>query len=326
MDKNMDYTLMYRVAKAYYIDQRTQQEIADAENFSRSQVSRLLKRALEEKLVTYKMDFPGLLDEEALAAQLRERLCLDRVVLVPSFFTDYAQVSSRVICKNLAMGAAEKLPEILGDAEVVGVGWGRSVYTTSLNLKPQRAIPKRLFVPLIGYLGDSNPALQINTIVDRFGQCFHAARKYINFPSLQILQAYDPQSSPLCALYEKWEELDAAVVGIGAAPADDPSLLGEFPTAYRKKVLASTARGDILAQFFTASGGLIHIDDSASNVHLMALELEKLKQVPNVIAMAAGIEKCQAISIAAQMGYIKTLITDYNTAEAMIETKGVGSI
>lgn len=321
MEKNMDYTLMYRVAKAYYIDQRTQQEIADVENFSRSQVSRLLKRALEERLVTYKMDFPGLLDEAALADQLKERLHLDRVVLVPSFFTDYAQVSNRVICKNLAMGAAEKLPDILEDAEVVGVGWGRSVYTTSLNLKPQKPVPKQLFVPLIGYLGDSNPALQINTIVDRFGQCFNAARKYINFPSLQILQSYDPKSSPLRALYEKWETLDAAIVGIGAAPANDPSLLKEFPAAYRKKVLDSTARGDILAQFFTADGGLIHIDDSTSNVHLMALELEKLKQVPNVIGMAAGTEKCQAITIAAKMGYIKTLITDYNTAQTIIDTK-----
>ena len=36
MDRNLDYTLLYRVAKAYFQEPRTQQEIADVENFVHS--------------------------------------------------------------------------------------------------------------------------------------------------------------------------------------------------------------------------------------------------------------------------------------------------
>ena len=36
MDRNLDYTLLYRVAKAYYLDQKTQQEIASYLGMQRS--------------------------------------------------------------------------------------------------------------------------------------------------------------------------------------------------------------------------------------------------------------------------------------------------
>ena len=322
MDKNLDYTLMYRVAKAYYQDQRTQQEIADMENFSRSQVSRLLKRAPDEGLVTSKLVFPGMVDEVGLAARLEASLGLERVVLVPSFFTDYAKADRSAIYKNLAMGAAEQIPRVLADAKTIGVGWGRSVYNTSLNLRPHPSVADRIFVPLIGYMGDNNPALQINTIVDRFGQMFYANRKYINLPSLQSCRGYDMNWHQLQDLQKKWDALDAAVVGIGASPVDDWSLLKEFPDNYRDKVLASAARGDILSQFFTADGKTYNVDDFGCNVQLIALKLEKLRSVKNVIAIAAGIEKYEAICVAAEKGYIKTLITDFNTADGIIQLKG----
>ena len=70
MDRNLDYTLLYRVAKAYYLDQKTQQEIADVENFSRSQISRILKKALDEGLVTYSLNFPAVVDEATMAVAL----------------------------------------------------------------------------------------------------------------------------------------------------------------------------------------------------------------------------------------------------------------
>jgi len=71
VDKKLDYTLLFRIAKAYYLDNKTQQEIAEIENFSRSQISRLLKRALDENLVRYTLNFPMNVDGEALQEQLR---------------------------------------------------------------------------------------------------------------------------------------------------------------------------------------------------------------------------------------------------------------
>jgi len=263
VDRNMDYTLLYRVAKAYFVDQRTQQEIADIENFSRSQISRMLKKAVEEKLVRYTLDFPVRLEEQTLSRQLQEKLGLRQVVLIPSFYGS-DEVSPNEVSKNLAIGAAEKLADLLGEAKTVGVGWGRTMYNTSLYVRPpQKSVKGRVFIPLIGLSGDSNPVLQINTIVDRFGERFRADRYYVNMPSLQNRQdTFSAAETPATALRQKWEELDAAVVGIGIGPANNKNLISEFPKTYKRQIQSSGTVGDILSQFYYEDGSILELDSS----------------------------------------------------------------
>ena len=323
MDRNLDYTLLYRVAKAYYKDKKTQQEIADIENFSRSQISRILKRAEDEGLVTYTLNFPVVVDEVAMAQQLQKVLGLEQVVLIPSFYQEGQKPNADLVCKNLALGAVEKLPQLLGDAKNIGIGWGRTLYNASLCIRPQRYVKGRTFLPLIGSSGDNNPMLQVNTIVDRFGERFHADRKYINMQSFWAKDALgDEVPACLAGLLEKWKQLDAAIVGIGGPPVGNVNnLISEFPRSYKRQVQNSGTMGDILSQFFYEDGRIFQMD---TNYRLLALSIEDLRKVKNVIAMASGTEKRDAIRVAARLGYIKTLITDYNTAQEILTIEGVG--
>ena len=322
MDRNLDYTLLYRVAKAYYLDQKTQQEIADVENFSRAQFSRILKKALDEGLVTYSLNFPAVVDEATMAVALEERLGLEQVVLIPSFYQEGQKPNADVVCKNLALGAAEKLPELLGDAKNIGIGWGRTLYNASLCIRPQRYVKGRTFLPLIGSSGDNNPMLQINTIVDRFGERFHADRKYVNMQSLLAKDSLGPMvPSSIQSLMDKWKELDAAIIGIGGPPVGNiNNLISEFPRSYKRQVQASGTVGDILSQFFFENGDIFRMD---AHYQLLAINIEELRSVKNVIAMASGSEKRDSIRVAARLGYIKTLITDYNTAQEILTIEGV---
>ena len=321
MERHIDYTLLYRVAKAYFVDQRTQQEIADIENFSRSQISRIIKKALEENLVTYKLNFPTDVDEEALSGRLLEELGLERVHLVPSFYGQTAPISQDEISKNLALGAAGKLADLLGDAKNVGLGWGRTVYNASLFVRPpQKSARGRTFIPLIGLSGDNAPALQINTIVDRFGERFRAERHYVNMPSLLPNNPLgSDQEDTVKALQDRWNHLDAAIVSIGAPPANNKNLISEYPRIYRKQLQASEAVGDILAQFYYEDGRILEPD---SNFRLLSMDIRQLKQVKNVIAIVAGPDKVPAIRAAAKMGFVKTLVTDYDTGIKLINYKG----
>lgn len=320
MDNRLDYTLLYRVAKAYYEDNMTQQEIAEVENFSRPQISRLLKKATEEGLVTYSLNFPAQIDEEATARRLQDMLGLEQVVLVPSFYGGRQKVNPDDVCKNLSLGVADKLADLLGDAKNVGIGWGRALYNTSLYVRPPlRPVRGRTFLPLIGLSGDNNPMLQINTIVDRFGERYHSERYYVNMQSLQTTQsmaAYDP--AILRHLRGKWDELDAAVLGIGSAPTFNTNLISEFPKRYKKQIQSSGTVGDILSQFFYEDGRVLELD---AQYRLLAMDIGQLRRVPKVIAIAAGAEKCRAIPAAARLGYIKTLVTDYDTAVKIIQTE-----
>lgn len=318
MDAELDYTLLYRVAKAYYEDNLTQQEIADVENFSRPQISRLLKKVTEERLVTYQLNFPARIEEQDAAQRLCALLGLEQAVLIPSFYGGQRSVTPEKISNNLALGVAGKLEGLLGDARNVGLGWGRTLYNTALHIRaPQHAVRGRMFLPLIGLSGDRNPALQINTIVDRFGERYHAERHYVNlcsFRTEEILSDYDRSIVEL--LHEKWAKVDAAIIGIGGPPAENPTLISEFPRRYKKQIYASGSVGDILSQFFCEDGRVLEPDESCQ---LLAMKLEQLRGVPRVIAVAAGPEKCAAIRTAARLGYFKTLVTDYDTAALLIE-------
>ena len=318
----MDYTLLYRVSKAYFLEKKTQQEISEVENFSRSQISRLLKKAQEEELVTYKLNFPAAVDENAMAERLRECLGLERVALVPSFYRMQNQeINEKEISKNLALGAAAKLAELLGDAKNIGLGWGRTMYNTSLYVRPAaRPVRGRTFIPLIGLSGDNTPVLQINTIVDRFGERFHAERHYINMQSLQVAEpmpTYD--QAALKHLRSRWEELDAAVVSIGCPPTSNKTLISEYSRQYKKQLQSSGTVGDILSQFFYEDGRIFELD---TRYRLLAIGIEQLRTVPNVIAIASGADKCRAITVASKLGYIKTLVTDYDTAEMILNSEG----
>ena len=46
-----DHRLLYKIAEAYYVDELTQQQIADRFGLSRPKVSRLLKKAREARIV-----------------------------------------------------------------------------------------------------------------------------------------------------------------------------------------------------------------------------------------------------------------------------------
>ena len=320
MDRNLDYTLLYRVAKAYFNEQRTQQEIADVENFSRSQISRLLKKALDENLVRYTLAFPADVDESELAEKVRAILGIEKVVLIPSFYNDYSKVGVDEITKNLTLGTAEVMEDLLGDAQSIGLGWGRAMYNTSLYVRTRGKVVKgREFLPLIGLSGNHNPMLQINTIVDRFGERFHADRYYVNLPSL--LSSSITPDTPMYPheLFEKWDHLYCEVVGLGASPINNKNLIVELPGSHKKHLRSSGTVGDMLSQFFYEDGRILELDSKFS---LLALDIRRLRSVPNVIVPAAGPDKVEPICVAAKLGFMKTLVTDYNTAKIILNQKG----
>lgn len=318
MKKPSDLTLLYRIAKYYYMERRTQQEIADIENISRSQISRLLARAMDEGIVSYKVELPIEMDVCSMHSELEELLNLKRVILIPSQYNGKGVFQDEEQNRNLAVGAADYLNDLLIDSKVIGVGWGRTMYLTSQYLHYKHMSKDVTVVPLVGASGDRNPNLQINTIVDRFSEHINAERIYVN--SLALSQSKYQRSpyeeSMLQSLIEYWEMLDSAVIGIGAPPSVSKTMIYEFSEDYVKTIKSSRAIGDILSQFYYKNGKLLELPEE---YQLLAYDIERLKALPNVIAIAAGNRKVDSIITAAKMGIIKTLITDYDTAKEILE-------
>ncbi len=81
---------------------------------------------------------------------------------------------------------------------------------------------------------------------------------------------------------------------------------GYLTEADRRDLIAARAVGDIGTRFFTVEGRPVEVLDD----RLIAVDWAVLDAIPQVVAVAAGVEKIQAALGALRTGLIETLITD----------------
>ena len=318
MKTGPDVSTIYRIARYYYAEGLSQEEIAAKEGFSRSQISRLIERAKDLGLVKITLVPPTDLLTEELARKLEASLGLVSVIVVPS----RKSADADEIAMAIATRAADYLPELLAGFEVVGLGWGNTVYKTAeLLSRGSGKGGKPLFVPLIGISGDDNPNLQINTIIDRFSASFKTKGLFVNIPSVREKNAplSKIEEQRVCTLEERWTQVEVAIVGLGAPPSDSPNLIDELPSDYKIELKNSNSCGDILAHFFDAEGRIFKPEHGYD---LLAIDMETLAKVKRSICLAGGDNKKSGIIAAAKAGYITDLVTDESTAIAVLDLVG----
>lgn len=315
MKNGPDISTIYRIARYYYADGLSQEEIASKEGFSRSQISRLIEKAKTLGLVRVTLVPPTNLRTEELAAMLTKELGIRSAIVVPT--RESADMGE--VARAIATRAAEVLSQELGAYDVVGIGWGRTVYETAALLPRQNGqAGKPFFVPLIGLSGDTNPNLQINSIIDRFSASFQSKGLFVNLPSVRdegsIFSGIETQR--IHTLREYWEKVEVAVVGLGTAPTESVNLIDELPEQYKEELKKSASRGDILAQFFDARGEIFH---SEHEYDLLAFDIRNLPRLKHSICLAGGEPKIRGIIAAAKAGFLSDLITDEQTAHGILK-------
>jgi len=126
-------------------------------------------------------------------------------------------------------------------------------------------------------------------------------------------------SSPdVAGVVSKFAEVDVAIVGIGEL---EPSQLlknsGNYYNEDMLKLLAERgAVGDICLHYYDANGEPVL---SPEEDPVIGMELAQIRACPQVIALAGGAEKGNAIRGALEGNYINVLITDYPTARSLLK-------
>ncbi len=315
MKPGPDVSTIYRIARYYYADGLSQDQIAGKEGVSRSHISRLIDRARELGLVKIILVPPSSLRAEELARELSEAFCLRSATVVPV----RNKAGDEEISLAIATRAAECLPPMLADFDSVGLGWGHTVYKTAELLPRGVGMGgKPFFVPMIGTSGDDNPNLQINTIIDRFAAAFRTKGLFVNTPCVRESGAglSKIEGQRVAMLEKRWSQLDAAVIGLGGPPAESPNLMDELSAEYKAELKRSSACGDILAHFFDADGALFKAEHS---YELLAFDIAGLGSLKRSICLAGGRAKGRGIAAAARAGFFSDLVTDECTAIEVLE-------
>jgi DNA-binding transcriptional regulator LsrR (DeoR family) len=316
MKPSPDPTTIYRIARYYYEEGLSQEEVARREGFSRSQISRLLDKAKEMGMVRIQLIPPTELVSEGYAAMIARELDLKGVLVVPG--GTVKATDGMAMAKIIATAAVDIVQAAILSHRVIGMGWGRTVYELSQLIPYQESSMESRFVPLVGTSGNDNPNLQINTIIDRLSCKFHSKGLFVNAQAVRekgaTLTRIERERE--ANLLKQWDSVEIAVVGLGEPPRFATDFLVELPDSSRDDLCSSDAVGDLLGRYFRADGCEVGIGESYEQ---LAFPLGRFSSLERVFCLAGGAEKVVGIEAAARAKYITDLVTDEATARALCE-------
>ena len=211
-----DERLLYRIARAYYEDNLTQQEIAGRFGLSRVKVSRLLGRAREAGIVQISITAPPSSDAD-LERRIESQYGLKEAVVIKAPAGD-----SHDVVAELGPAVATYLTRCLQGNETVAVSWG-STLLSIVDCLPALVMPDVRIVQMIGVLGEVEARVHGAELTRRMAQALGARPRLLHAPGIvkdSIVRdalVNDPQVSGTLALAAK---ADIAVVGIGTLNSD----------------------------------------------------------------------------------------------------------
>ena len=308
MDQN---DLLARVAWLYYIENLTQKEIARRFNMSRVKVTRLLKKAREEGLVEIRIANVRT-SHLPLESSLRKEFGLSDAMVIPT------PVRPQDLRPALGEAAAAYLSRILRPGVLVGLGMGRTLAEIPGHMEPQKNGICH-FIEMVGGIGRglSFDSYKVSSLL-----ADHCGGEVEHIYTPVIVETAAARQALLCdpqirSALDRAAKSDLALVSVGTVDRDSFLFQAGYTDEAGIEMLQNRgAVGDILGHFFDINGQPVPcpIDD-----RLIGLSLDELKHIPMVVCVAGGPPKVQSILGALRGGCVNALITDEDTARAIVE-------
>jgi len=312
MAPSLKQSLLLRSCYLYYKEQRNIKDIAEQLGISRFRVSRFLTEAIETGVVQVQFLDPSM-QTERMALELGSAYGLRRVLIAPT--PENADIES----KRQAVGrlGAELLSDLSSDA-VIGITWGRTVAHMVESFAPNGAKVSQV-VELAGGFGQISSSVAARVVALRLAEKLNAECIQVVAPII----ADTPQSaamllaeSSIVRALDLAEKADIAVVGVGPASLDSLLYRSSYLTEKDFERLATVnAVGSVIGRFYDITGAPVVADPWD---RVVGLTLERFCRIPERIAVAAGPFKIESIVGLARGHLITTLVTDSETASALM--------
>ncbi len=307
--------LLIQIAEKYYVDQLTQAQIAKLYNISRSTISRLLSKAREEGIVRIQIVRPQVRQSQ-LERQLCEQFGLEDAIVIS------AQQSPNRPDELRRLVGAEAAPfvdPLIKPNTLVGVGRGRTLAELAYGLSKLATPRNIILVQLLGDIDIKHSLTRGAEITRLLCEDYGGTGYFLNAPALvpdrQLAQLL-LQSSNIQQVSNLYDQLDLALVGIGALHNSPLVLAGLLDELEIARLAEAGAVGDICGHFYTAHGELV--DDAYPGVSI-GIRWEQLLACPQLVAIATGPEKVMPILGLLRIRMIDVLITDAQTAEQVLQ-------
>jgi DNA-binding transcriptional regulator LsrR (DeoR family) len=307
-----EYELLARIAERYYVEDRTQDQVAREFGLSRPKVQRLLDRARRSGVVAIHIQAPPWLRLE-LGRELRATFGLVDAVVCSSGAGPEAEREA------VAARAAQYLEKRLDDDSIVAVSHGRTTGAVPRFFRPGT----RLGTTFVSAMGGSpgveaptNPNEICRALADRCGGRAESlyAPAYVESAGVRDqLLAQDAVAGTLAHA----AGASLALIGIGATD-DDCTMVrsGCLTTDEMAWLRGQGAVGDVLGNYVDIQGRPVN---SPHRERLVALSMDHLSQITTVVAVASEPEKPRAILGTLRSGVVSVLVVDEGNARAVLD-------
>lgn len=311
-----EWAVIAEIARMYYVEGRSQQEIANQLFFSKAKVSRALRLAREENVVEFHINYPSS-RSNVLEAELKERFGLKETLVVTDL---YDNLNTDISIKRIGKVAASYLDEILKDGDIIGVSWGRTIYQTVRQLEPT----SRRKIQVVQLVGNSTNAynvdMDVSTLVQEMARVFQGTTAKLYAPmhvSSAVVRKELLKEPIIQETMNKIRSANYLFTGIADVSVERPvnTWAGYLTEAQMKELIRKGAVGYICGYFLDKNGNKLN---DPINDKIVGISFEDLKNAPHVIVAAGGVDKTQAIYAALKGNIIDSLITDSRIAEKLL--------
>jgi len=286
-----------QVARSYYEQGLTQDEIARDLKVSRPLISRLLNEAREAGIVEIRIH--SLVEgEEILLSRARGLFGLKGGALLPEADDDGA--GNRL----LAQAAIDFIRQLSGGR--VGLGWGH-IIGAMVRLMEEKPPEKSLITDVCPMVGNSSISIRnyhSNENVRIVAHQTLAAPHYLHTPAfaetkreMELLRRTENYKT----VARQWEKLDVALVNIGNHPSTP-----DFASSARYGNLLNSrqAVGRLIAYYFDARGEIIHSDID----YAIQIPIRLLKKSRHVVGLCSANVNRRSLAGALRTGLLTHLI------------------
>ncbi|MDO5050101.1 MAG: sugar-binding transcriptional regulator [Actinomycetaceae bacterium] len=303
--------LMLEAAQMYYFEGLTQSQIGERLSITRWTVGRLLEDARKTGIVTITINHPRA-RARTLEVELLGKLSIDKAIVISG--DDESPMA-------VAQAAAKFLADMRPHPRSLAVSWGRTMAAVADAMRKNWAPGVQVFQTNGGptTVGVDAVTASIGTIAEKGPGVGHVLPVPTIVGGAEIA-SHLMQEPAIAGILEGAASADATIFSPGPITKDSVLVQSRYLRPDHIETFEKHgAVGDVMSHFITADGHLVSADLDSRTI---SLPLETLKNSKLSIAVADDIDKAPALLGASRAGLIDVLITNPETASALLDLAG----
>ncbi|MDL2210844.1 MarR family transcriptional regulator [Desulfovibrio sp. OttesenSCG-928-O18] len=307
--------LTARAAYLHHVREMSQGEVAQALGVSAATVSRLLKSARENGVITISLNAAHE-RHLAMSEELAVRYGLADVIIAAAEGLD----NEEDIKKAVAHEGARYIQRTIKPDDVLGIAWGGTIYHLINYLNPSQKRDTE-FVTLHGSIYSLDYELDVQTLVTRIAKVFSGTRYGMKLNGLCSSKAAADairNEMKVQAIFEMFDKITISLSGVGSFYPEITTPLGTITYLTDPEVAnlkSKNVYGDLVLRFFDQNG-----DECDTDLvdRTLAISFNQYKRIPNKVVTASGRHKTETVRALLKGRLADTLVIDSGLAEALL--------